>query len=262
VNLRLFKDALFVSGTLIGAMMVAVLMAGMFLLPLFMQELLGFTATQSGVALMPRVLVMMVATPIVGRLYGRVPARLLIGLGVIGVSWGAWLLAHITLDTSRAGIVHAIVFQGLGFALLFVPLTTSALANVPRERLADATGLNSLLRQVGASIGLAAFATLLDRWGTHARGVLLTHLSPDRPEVQGRLAALVAGFTQRGLDPVSARDAALGALSGTVTRQAMVISFEQVFLLTGIVLLCTLPLLYFLKTSRAPAEKVHVEMEM
>jgi DHA2 family multidrug resistance protein len=260
VNLRLFKDTLFTSGTLVGAVMFAVLLAGMFLLPLFMQELLGFTATQSGFALMPRVLIMMVATPIVGRLYGRVSARALVALGVVMVSYGAWLLAHITLSTSQAGIVHAILVQGLGFALLFVPLTTTALANVPRERLADATGLNSLLRQVGASTGLAVFATLLDRWGTRARGVLLSHLSPDRPEVQDRLAQLAAGFTHGGMDPVSARDAALGALSGAVTRQAMVISFEQVFLLTGIVLLCTLPLLYFLKT-RGPAEKVHVEME-
>jgi DHA2 family multidrug resistance protein len=262
VNLRLFGDKLFTSGTLIGAVMFAVLLAGMFLLPLFMQELLGFTATQSGFALMPRVLVMMVATPIVGRLYGKVSPRILISLGVGFVCYGAWLLAHITLATTQAGIIHAILFQGLGFALLFVPLTTSALANVPRAQLADATGLNSLLRQVGASIGLAVFATLLDRWGTHARAVLLTHLSPERPEVQERLAAFAARFAQSGMDPLSARDAALRALSGAVTRQAMVIAFEQVFLLTGIVLLATLPLLYFLKMRHAPAEKVHVEMEM
>ena len=83
VNIRLFKDPVFLSGTLIGALMFALLMATMFLLPLFMQKLLGFTATEPGFALMPRVLVMMVAAPIVGRIYNAVSPRLVIAVGVL-----------------------------------------------------------------------------------------------------------------------------------------------------------------------------------
>ena len=261
VNLRLFRDSLFTSGTAIGAAMFAILLAGMFLLPLFMQEMLGFTAMQSGLVLMPRVLVMFVVTPIVGRLYGRVPARLLVASGVVFVAFGALLLSRITLSTSSTLLVHAVMVQGVGFSLLFVPLTTAALARIPRERLADATGLNSLLRQVGASIGLAVFATLLERYGWRARAVLSAHVLPDRLEVQDRLAQMAAGFVQRGFDPVSAKTAALQALAGTVAGQGMVIAFEQVFLLSGMVLLCTLPLLFFLKVTRDPSQKVHVEME-
>jgi DHA2 family multidrug resistance protein len=261
VNLRLFNDPLFTSGSLIGAVQFAILMASMFLLPLFMQELLGFTAMQSGEALIPRVAVMMLATPIVGKLYGRVSARMLVAAGVLCVAYSGLLMAHITLDTSRLGIIHAVMMQGLGFSLLFVPLATAALAHVPRERLTDATGLASLLRQVGGSFGLAVFATLLERYGWRARVVLSSHLLPDRPEVQDRLAQLAAGLAQRGFDPASARMAALDAMAGTVARQGMVIAFEQVFLLTGIVLLVTLPLLFFLKVKRDPSQKVHVEME-
>jgi MFS transporter, DHA2 family, multidrug resistance protein len=261
VNLRLFQDSLFTAGSLVGAAMFAVLLASMFLLPLFMQELLGFTAMQSGEALMPRVLIMFVATPIVGRLYGKVSARALVGAGVVCVAYGSFLLSHITLDTSRMGIIHAVMVQGLGFSLLFVPLTTAALSRIPRDRLTDATGLNSLLRQVGASIGLAVFATLLERYGWRARAVLSAHLLPDRPEVQERLAQVTAGLIQRGLDPGSAHSGALAAVAGKVAQQGMVIAFEQVFLLTGIVLLFTLPLLYFLEVKRDPSQKVHVELE-
>lgn len=261
VDLRLFADPLFTAGSLVGAAMFAILLAGMFLLPLFMQELLGFTAMQSGLAMMPRVLVMMVATPIVGKLYGRVPARVLIGTGVLVIAYGSWLLSHITLATGQAGIVHAVMVQGIGFSLLFVPLTTAALSAVPRHRLTDATGLNSLLRQVGASMGLAVFATLLERYGWRARAVLSSHLSPERPEVQERLAQLAAGLVQKGLDPVSAQAGALKALAGRVAGQGMVIAFEQVFFLSGLVLLCTLPLLYFLKARQDPSQRVHVELE-
>jgi MFS transporter, DHA2 family, multidrug resistance protein len=211
---------------------------------------------------MPRVLVMMAVTPIVGKLYGKVSARLLIGVGVLLVAYGAWSVSHVTLETTSAGITHAILIQGVGFSFLFVPLTTVALSNVPRMRLADATGLNSLLRQVGASIGLAGFATLLSRYGVHARAAVASHLAPDRPEVQVRLAQLAAGFQQRGFDPVAARAAALRALDGIVTRQAMVLAFEKVLLLTGLLFLCVLPLIFFLKARRGPGAPVHVEMEM
>jgi DHA2 family multidrug resistance protein len=263
VNVRLFKDPLFASGTLVGAVMFAILLSSMFLLPVFMQELLGFTAMQSGLALMPRTLVMMAVTPFVGRLYGKVSARLLIAIGIVLVAGGAIWVSQLSLQTTAEGITHPIMLQGVGFSFLFVPLTTAALSEIPRTKLADATGLNSLLRQVGASMGLAVFATLLSRYAVQARSAIGAHVTLDRPEVQERLAALTAGFAGRGLDPVSAREAALRALDGVVRQQAMVISFERVLLLSGLLMLCVLPLLWFLKVRRhASSRPQHVEMEM
>ena len=143
-----------------------------------------------------------------------------------------------------------------------MPLTTAALSRVPRHLLADATGLNSLLRQVGASLGLAVFATLLSRYGVQARAAVASHVSVERPEVLDRLAQLSAGFSARGFDPVAAREAGLRALDGIVNRQAMTLAFEQVLLLTGICFLCVLPLLFFLKVNwRGNRETVHVELE-
>jgi DHA2 family multidrug resistance protein len=263
VNLRLFKDPVFTSGTLVGAVMFAMLMASMFLLPLFMQELLGFTATQSGFALMPRVLVMMAATPIVGRIYNHVSPRLLVGIGIVLVSLGSFNLGHVTLNTTSPGIVSAILIQGAGFSFLFVPLTTTALSRIPRTKLTDATGLNSLFRQIGGSVGLAVFATLLSRWQVHARHALGAHVTPENPLVAERLAQLQAGLAARGgFDPTSAKAAALAALNGQVTQQAAVLSFEKVFLLCGVLFLCVLPLLLFLKHDRRAGTKPHVEMEM
>jgi DHA2 family multidrug resistance protein len=264
VNVRLFKDKLFAAGSIIGAVMFAILLASMFLLPVFMQELLGFTAMQSGLALMPRTLVMMAVTPFVGRLYGRVSARLLIAIGITLVALGAYLVSNVTLQTTTSGITHPIMVQGIGFSFLFVPLTTAALSEIPRTKLADATGLNSLLRQVGASMGLAVFATLLSRYGAEARHGIVAHVAIDRPEVQARLAAIEAGLRARGLDAVAAHEGALRAMDGIVTQQAMVIAFERVLLLGGVALLCVLPLLFFLKVKRhGAAHAPHAEaMEM
>ncbi len=181
--------------------------------------------------------------------------RLLIESGILFIALGAYDLSHVTLQTGSAGIVRAGIVQGVGFSFLFVSLTTAALASVPRTKLADATGLNSLLRQIGGSVGLAAFATLLSNYAVHAHAAIAAHLPAGRPEVLERLGRLQAGFVARGFDDVSARAAALKALAGTATQQATVMSFERLFLLTGLLFLLVLPLLFFLKVNRnGPAE--------
>ncbi len=270
VNIRLFKDPVFLSGTLIGSLMFALLMATMFLLPLFMQTLLGFTATDAGFALMPRVLVMMVAVPIVGRIYNAVSPRIVIAVGVFFIACGSYSMSHFTTQTSQAGIILALTTQGVGFSCLFVPLSTVALSSIPRHLMADATGLNSLFRQVGGSIGLAIAATLLSRYGVLARTALVSHITATDGATMDRLHQTAAGFMARGIDPATARNLALRAIDGTIAVQSQLLAFERVFLLAGITFLLVLPLLYFLKTpeetaasakmSAAKHEPVHIEM--
>jgi DHA2 family multidrug resistance protein len=270
VNVRLFKDPVFLSGTLIGSLMFALLMATMFLLPLFMQTLLGFTATDAGFALMPRVLVMMVAVPLVGRIYNAVSPRIVIAVGVLFIVWGAYDMSHFTTQTSQGGIILALTTQGIGFSCLFVPLNTVALSSIARHQLADATGLNSLFRQVGGSVGLAIAATLLSRYGAQARTALVSHVTTSDAAAMDRLRQVAAGFMSRGLDPATARSLALRTIDGTIAMQSQVLAFERVFLLAGISFLLVLPLLVFLKmpdetvasVSSAPAksEPVHLEI--
>jgi DHA2 family multidrug resistance protein len=265
VDLRLFKDPLFLSATMINGLTMAMMMANMFLLPVFMQELLGFSAVQSGTALMPRMLMMMVAVPIAGRLYTRVSPRIVIATGVILFSMSSWWLSHLTLESGRRDIIMPLLLQGVGFACLFVPLTTIALSNIARHRLPDATGLNSLVRQLGGAIGLAAFATLLGNYATEAHGAVSVHVAATRPEVWHRMQVMVGGLMARGMDLVSAQKAAMMAMAGTVYRESMVLSFERLFLLAGLLFLLVLPALLLMRGARAATRRTrsddaHVEM--
>jgi DHA2 family multidrug resistance protein len=261
VDFSLFRDVVFFSGTMIGAVMFAMLMAVTFLLPIFMQELLGFTATQSGLALMPRSLTMLVVMPIVGRIYNIVSPRIVVAFGILIFAYTAWLMGHYTLATSSRGIVNVLILQGIAFSCLFIPLTTVALSSIPRHRLPDATGLNSLLRQVGGSIGLALFATMMSRYASRAYAAMQPHISIDRPEVRARIGGIEQMLRGRGLDAQSAHATALQMLDGILRRQAMVLSFERLFYLAGILFLCVLPLVFFLKMPEH-AEPVDVHMEM
>jgi DHA2 family multidrug resistance protein len=247
VDLSLFKDRVFLSGTIIGSIMFAILMSITFLLPLFMQQLLGFSAVQAGTALMPRALAMMVAIPLVGRLYNYVQPRILVIIGVVLVALSAYEMSHYTFETSSHSVVAAIILQGFGFASLFVPLTTVALASIPRYRMTDATGLNSLLRQIGGSLGLAAFATLLPHFVQTARVGLVSHLVAGRPEMLERLSAIGGGLRSRGLDPATATSTAARVLDGMVSRQAMLLAFERMFVLAGVAFLFVIPFALLLK---------------
>ncbi|MGH9423451.1 MAG: MFS transporter, partial [Thermoanaerobaculia bacterium] len=261
VDLSLFKDVVFSSGTMIGAVMFAMLLAVTFLLPLFMQLQLGFTAMQSGIALMPRSLSMLVVMPIVGRIYNKVSPRLVVAFGIVLFAYTAWTMGHYTLSTSRNDVMVTLIIQGVAFSCLWIPLTTMAISTIPRHRLSDATGLNSLLRQTGGSMGLAVFATLLTRYATRARGDLLPHFSMSSPAMASRMAAIQRMLQGRGLDIATARRAAAAMIDGQLRRQAMMIAFEKLFYLSGILFLCVLPLVFFLKMPK-DAGKIDVHVEM
>jgi MFS transporter, DHA2 family, multidrug resistance protein len=261
VDFSLFRDKVFSSGTLIGAVMFAMLMTVTFLLPLFMQLMLGFTATQSGLALMPRSLTMLVVMPIVGRLYNKVSPRVVVAFGILLFAYTAWLMGHYTMATTSRGIVNVLIIQGVAFSCLFIPLTTMALSTIPRHRMSDATGLNSLLRQTGGSIGLAVFATLLSRNATRIRDILASNVSMSRPEVMARVQGMQRMLQGRGMDPPSAQRTALRMIDLQVRQQAMIISFEKMFMLAGIAFLLVLPLVLLLKAPKsAQGVDVHVEM--
>jgi DHA2 family multidrug resistance protein len=261
VDFSLFRDVVFTSGTMIGAVMFAMLMAITFLLPLFMQLLLGFSATQSGIALMPRSLCMLVVMPMIGRIYNKVSPRLVVAFGIVLFAYTAWLMGHYTLATSSGDIVRVLIIQGVAFSCLFIPLTTMALSTIPRHRLSDATGLNSLLRQTGGSVGLAIFATMLTRYATTARGGLLSHFSMSSPAMASRMAAIQHMLQGRGIASAEARETAARMIDGQLRQQAMMLSFEKLFYLSGILFLCVLPLVFFLKMPK-DAEKLDIHVEM
>jgi DHA2 family multidrug resistance protein len=223
--------------------------------------MLGFTATQSGWALMPRTLAMMALTPIIGRIYNHVPPAVVIAVGVVLLVGGSYELSHITTESSSRDIVVPMVVTGFGFACLFIPLTTAALSTIERADLADAAGLNSFVRQIGGSIGLTLFASRLTDYAKAASTSIGVHVTASRPEVVQQLGAARRLFVARGMDPGASEHFALATMAMRVGKQATVLAFEKVFLLQVFAFLVVLPLLFFLRVERSPAP-AHVELPM
>lgn len=259
VNLRLFKDATFASATVVSFIMFGMLMGSMFLLPVFAQESLHYTATLSGVVLMPRTLAMMAMSPLVGRMYNRVQPAFIVATGVILFAIGSWQMSKISLETSSTQMILPLVITGAAFACLFVPLTTAALSNMERHQMGDAAGLSSFVRQIGGSVGLTIFATLFTNYGIEARASVATHVTALRPEVLDHLATVKATLIAHGMGPLQAQLGAFKSVAIGVAQQGTVLAFDRIFLFQGLLFLAVLPILFFLRVPRS-SQPAHVEL--
>jgi MFS transporter, DHA2 family, multidrug resistance protein len=247
VDLRLLKNLPFTVGTLIGGVLGLSLFSSMFLLPLFTEDLLRYTPMQSGLALMPRSLTMLMLMPVTGYLYNRLGAPRMIAIGLAIAGYAGWMMSGFTTDTGSYQFLMPMVIQGVGFSMIFVALSTAALATVPRERMTNATGLYNLVRTLGGSFGVAVTATMLQNHITTVHARLTERANPYNPGFQHWMALVQARFRELGVDARTAHVKALALLEQVIQQQATVIGFDYLFSITALLLLVCLPLAFTLK---------------
>ncbi|MDE3150902.1 MAG: DHA2 family efflux MFS transporter permease subunit, partial [Gemmatimonadota bacterium] len=247
VDLRLFRNGAFTSATTIGAILGLGLYGALFLLPLFLQNLLGYSAMESGLVLMPRGLAMAVLMPIAGRMYNRIGPRVLVGVGLAVSAYSFWALGTLTTSVGFWDLFWPQMWQGIGFGLIFVALSTAALATVERPRMTAAAGLYNVVRQVAGSVGVAFSATQLTSGTSRYHDTLIQHVTVTSPMTQTWLLMVIGGMRAAGSDAYTASQRALTLLNLTVERQAAVLAYNHVFvLITGLFAVC-IPLVVFLK---------------
>jgi DHA2 family multidrug resistance protein len=250
VDVRLFRNVSFSSATFLNGILGMGLYGALFLLPLFLQELLGYPALKSGLALMPRSLAMAVCMPIAGLLYNRLGVRVLVGTGLAVSAFSFWDLAHLTTDTGIWDILLPQVWQGVGFSLLFVSLSTAALATIPKPKMTAASGLYNVVRQVMGSVGIAIAATQLVRSQSRYHDAIAEHVTMYSAATQQWLKAVTAGMIRAGADAYTATQRALQLLDLDVTRQATALAYNHVLLLVAGLFLASIPLVLLVRSHR------------
>ena len=261
VNIRLLKDRTFCTGTFLGGVLGISLFASLFLLPLFLQQLLGYPAFDSGLAMMPRSLAMAFFMPVVGRLYTILGARTLIAAGLAVNAFSFWELSTLSLDIGYWDIFFPQVWQGFGFGAIFVALSTVTLSTVEKSKMTDASGLYNVVRQVFGSVGIALSATFLTRYETVYHSFLVEKITAVSDATQNLLSGLGGMYFSSGYDPDRASMMSIQAVNGLVTKQGAMMAFNHVFLLVALLFLVSLPLVLLLKDEKKPTAsgQVHVD---
>ena len=253
VNLRLFKNVSFSAGNLIMFAVGFCLYSSIMLIPLLLQTLMGYNATKAGMVLAPGGIATLICMPFVGAIIQRYDGRKVVFVGLLTGACAMFIMQRFSLDAAYPDFVWPRVVLGVGLAMTFVPLTTVTLSTIAKVEMGNATGIFSLLRNIGGSVGIATSATLLSRYSQFYQTSLAAHVTPYSPVVQSRLAMLKNATMARGMDPVSAEKSALGIIYGMVRRQAAMLAFNRIFFIVGLAFLIMIPLLLLLKKPQRHA---------
>jgi DHA2 family multidrug resistance protein len=221
------------------------------LLPLFLQTLMGYTATIAGLVLSPGGFVTMLSMPLVGFLLAReTQPRWLILFGFTVVSFSMFYMSRFDLavDYRTAMLSRMIQAGGLGF--LFVPINSTAYSYVPREKNTNASGLINLSRNIGGSAGIAFSQTLLARKAQVHQSFLVAHMTPFDIHFQTALQRLSQVLMTRGASPVTSRALAQAGLYGQLGRQASMLAYIDTFRILGYILILAMPVIFLMKKVR------------
>src|SRR5256886_609044 len=251
VDLRILKSRQLAVGVVFGMTLGICLYATIFVLPVYLQSLQGFTAEQTGFVILPGALASAFTMAVMGRTAGKFDGRLSIVAGVGLFALSMWKHAHFTTDSGMADFFWPLIFRGMGLGLIFVPLTNLALADLPMAKIPNGTGLFNLMRQLGGSVGIAISATLLQRFTAIHRADLIANVTAFSEVTRERLAGITARVIPTGTPAPLADPKALMVRNGQMTRQALLLSFEQLFLLFGACFVLSLPLLLLMHKAKS-----------
>ncbi|MBV8550369.1 MAG: DHA2 family efflux MFS transporter permease subunit [Acidobacteriaceae bacterium] len=246
VDLSVFKIRNFTLGCVLIFMFGAAVYSAVTLLPLYFQSIMDYSAWWSGLAVSPRGIGSIVAMPVVGLLVAKMDNRILVSTGflVFGVCSLFW--GNLTMQISPWSLVIPIIVSGFSLGLVFVPLSVTTLAELPRQAVGNGSGLYNLMRNVGGSIGISVVNTILARhWQLH-RTELTRDLAPTFPNVQQTLDYFTNFFAQYVGHP-TAQSLAIGQVGRTLDQQAQLWSYVDDFRYMAFACFCCVPLVWTLK---------------
>ncbi|HUW63389.1 MAG TPA: MFS transporter, partial [Spirochaetia bacterium] len=252
IDLRVFKGNPVLAASFAGTFMVTIaLYAGIFLVPIFTQQIMGFTPFQTGLLMAPAAIVMGIFSPISGRLFDRFGAVPLVLAGIVITSVTTFQLSHLGLDTSYHTLQIWYMERSAGFALFMLPMTAIGLNTVPRHLMNRVTSLNSLVRQLSGSLGIAYITYLYNRQQLVYGAMYGEKITATSPPVSGFIHG-VSGYllSHSLLGSAFIRPLALAALQRAVANQATAMAIDYTMIFAAIIIICVLPVVFFLRRPK------------
>lgn len=254
INLRVLKNRQLSASIFLFVVLGFGLFGGAFLFPLFTQTLLGFTPTETGLAMLPGGLTTAAFALFCGvMLNGAKPkadARVLILCGMCLMLWSMWDLGHLTTAAGEADARYALIIRGAALGLLFAPINNVAFGSLKPSEAQQASGLINLSRQLGGSFGIAVLGTYLTRKTAQHHADLVTNLYAGNPLFEERLRALTAGMLAKGFAFAEAQQRAYALIEGQVRRQATMLAYNDCWLFILVSFLVVIPAVFVLRRPK------------
>ncbi|HET8573240.1 MAG TPA: DHA2 family efflux MFS transporter permease subunit [Edaphocola sp.] len=255
VNFKILRHRSFSIGMFTSFVLGLGLYGSVFVFPILCQNILGFTAEQTGLILLPGGVATILMMPWVGMMLKKgLPPQIMSSFGfVIFFAFCMMMVWNTTSVSGTGDFFWPLIIRGAGMALLFVPITTMAVQDLRGKEIGQGTGLNNMARQLGGSFGIALITTFLDRRMFMHRSRLVENINPYNSTYAERFHNFVMGFISKGYDMDHARQMAAKAMDGAVMQQTALLSYADVFWMVGVFFLMVIPLLFLQKIAKAGA---------
>ncbi|ANE52002.1 DHA2 family efflux MFS transporter permease subunit [Flavisolibacter tropicus] len=252
VELRVLKNGNLRVGTILSFIMGVGLYGSTFIIPLYTQASLGWTAQQSGMLLVPAALMTAFMMPFIGRMIQKgVKQQFLVAGGMLMFFiYSFWGYKIMTPDTSKEAFFWMLLVRGIGMAMLFIPVTTLALSSLKGQQIGQGAAFTGMMRQLGGSFGVAGVTTFLAHRNMVHRSDLVSKLDVNDPDVQNRIAGLQHMFMAKGKAANDALKAGYQMLDYSVMKQAAVLSYMEAFLYLGVLFLLCIPFVLMVKGNK------------
>jgi len=256
IELRLMKNFNFAVTNAILFIFGLGMFGSTFLLPLYLQNSLGYTALQAGSLFLPIGIIQAVIAPISGTLSDKMNAKFPAIIGLILLGYSLYLNSSLSLFSEHHSIVLPLILRGFAMGLLFTPLSTLALSEIPKHKMAQASGLFNVIRQIGGSFGVAMMGTLLTRRMIHHTALYGQAIDPSSPTFQ-RFINHASLFAQksvggsRGMALARAKALLLSHLS----QQSFVQAIDDDFFIAAIITCCGIVPIFLLHARKKKREQ-------
>lgn len=254
VNLRVLRSRNLVGSNILTFVVGFGLFGSVFIFPVMVQRILGYSPTEAGFSLIPGALVSILVMPIMGRLLSKgIPPIIFVVIGFGFFILHGYLSAQADLNASRSWFVWPQICRGVGTSMVMVPLINQAVAGLKPAEMPHGIALTNMLRQIGGAFGIAMMNTYITRRFSLHRVDLVSNLTPDNPLVAQRLLNGRLLMQSQGYDPYMSQDASYQFMDLAVNRQAYLLSYLDGFLLISIFFICAIPFMFLLQNKKIDA---------
>lgn len=262
VNLRILKNPTLVLTTILTFMVGFVLFTSVFVFPLLLQRVLGYTAFQTGITLLPSSILSLVFMPFIGRsLQSGTSPKIFVTLGFITFMGFGLLMSRADVNVSSGFFVLPLMIRGAGLSLLMVPLTLMAAQGLKQADIPQGIALNNMMRQLGGSFGIALINNYIARqYATH-RNDLIGNIYQGGMGFTERNHAIVQNLQAHLPVTANVQQQSYHLISLTVMKQSYMLSYLDAFLFSSLLILLVFPLIYFARRKKLPPEAASVVSE-
>ena len=249
VNLSVLKNINLRVGVVMSFVLGFGLYSSTFIIPIYTQSVLGWSALDAGLILIPSSITTGIMMPMIGKMIQRgIPQAYMVALGFLAFFvFTYWMYNVVTPDTGEEHIFWPLILRGVGLGLLFVPITTLSLSTLQGKEIGEGAAFTGMMRQLGGSFGIAIITTFIARFNQEHRVNLVSNLDKTNFAVQQRVLQLQQGFMNKGFSTNESLNKAYQVMDYGVMKQSSVLTFVDIFYYLGILFLLCIPFVLIIK---------------